>query len=163
MYIGLAIIVYAHRIWPHICWFHCQYYRIYTVYLYIYMVLANPTCMQTAIGMYKRVCKVPEYTNVYATWVYFYFYRYGWFVYKAVYTRQWYPVAKHDKLFELYNWIYKVLLQCVCMCVCVCVCVIRWKCPTEAFTVVAVRESWMSSSFCCVVCSSPCFITVLFN
>ena len=43
IYLGLARTVYMHRIWPYIWWFPCQKCRIYTVYIYV--VMANPTCM----------------------------------------------------------------------------------------------------------------------
>jgi len=41
--LGLARTVYGHRIWPYVWWFPCSKYRMYTVYTYVCMVLANPT------------------------------------------------------------------------------------------------------------------------
>ena len=37
--VGLARTVYLHRIWPYICWFPCQKYRIYTVYIWFWPTL----------------------------------------------------------------------------------------------------------------------------
>jgi len=41
-FLGVARIVYVHRIWPYIWWYPCQKHRIYTVYTYVCMVLVNP-------------------------------------------------------------------------------------------------------------------------
>jgi hypothetical protein len=40
--LGLARTVYTHRIWPYNWWIPCQK-NVYAPYIYIYMVLANPT------------------------------------------------------------------------------------------------------------------------
>ena len=49
-YIGLARTVYIRRVWSYISWFPCQECRIYLhrIYIYIYMVLANPTSTGTS-------------------------------------------------------------------------------------------------------------------
>ena len=39
--VGLARTVYLHRIWPYVWWFPCYKYRMYNVYAYNGMVLAN--------------------------------------------------------------------------------------------------------------------------
>ena len=41
-FVGLARTVYTHRIWPYVWWFPRQKNRIYTVYTYKCMILANP-------------------------------------------------------------------------------------------------------------------------
>jgi len=35
--------IYIHRMWPYIWWPPCQKYRMFTVYICVYMVLANPS------------------------------------------------------------------------------------------------------------------------
>jgi len=39
IYVGLARVVYIHRIWPYIWWFPCQKYRIHTVYIWSWPTL----------------------------------------------------------------------------------------------------------------------------
>jgi len=58
--LGLARTVYIHRIWPDIWWFPCQKYRIYTVYIqvYIYIYGSGQPCI---------FHKLPHFIQLYLT------------------------------------------------------------------------------------------------
>jgi len=53
--LGLTRTVYLHRIWPYVWWFPCLKYRMYTVYTYVCMVLANSKNYSCFVGSIRSV------------------------------------------------------------------------------------------------------------
>ena len=56
--IGLARIVYIHRTWPHIWWFPCREYRVYTVYVWLWQNLflyLRATCVGALAKEWPRL------------------------------------------------------------------------------------------------------------
>ena len=63
--IGLARIVYTHRIWPYVWWFPSKKHHIYNVYTYKCMVLANPIYKHSVPTSHPdRLLLIVRYNNI---------------------------------------------------------------------------------------------------